>query len=651
VTARARIWIAAPWAAAAVLGAVVAHFSVRVHTLQPDENIAVVASRYVLGHPLSAVDPSVNLSGRGLERLVAVLFAAVQWIVGDTGRAYWVEHVLGALIFATVVVVVAGWARELGLARWQALLAGIVSGCVPWMVLGTSLLNSSPAYPFTVLALWAMWRAIVAPGVARDAVAVAALLLLAVTRVGNVVIAAAWPLGVLAFALHDRAPGVGLGAAVRGLPRRVWREHPLLVVLGAAGVLALVLGGTHWLIGNYPTRTPLGSAVRALLRVLFAYIAVGTAVVPAALALAYCARSLVRPSDPGAAAFAALGLGAFLAFAYVAATQGAEERYMAPLAPVLLLMAMVAVARRAVGPVLVLLAGVVVARAVAVTGVGVDIGPYGYFAQPAQSFFRRVVLGKASLIGPVPDGHVLTTVLVVAVAGAVVVVLAARARPALAYAATALVVGGFGLVAGVYSMHQFSKQAGFPGLSFGQQAWVDRAVGNDADVELAPVGLDGVQSELTAFNRSLGNPGSPRRATLSVAPATGALRGAPRYLVVQDGVLMPIGVGGEQVALSTYLPVQARLLRVAPRALWQLASPRSVRVFATGADDCLTATLAQPPGTTARQRFTFGPARGVLAGAPLAVVAGLPPDRPAVDLALHGGGEASIVALSRAPCG
>ena len=72
------------------------------------------------------------------------LFAAVQWIVGDTAHAFWVQHVVGALIFATVVVVVAAWGRDLGLARWQALATGVVAGCVPWMVLGTSLLTRAP---------------------------------------------------------------------------------------------------------------------------------------------------------------------------------------------------------------------------------------------------------------------------------------------------------------------------------------------------------------------------------------------------------------------------------------------------------------------------------------------------------------------------
>jgi hypothetical protein len=620
----------------------IARFSVRVHTLQPDENIAVATSRYVLQHPFSAIDPTKNLSGRGLERGVGVLFAAVQAIVGDTGRAYWVQHVVGALIFALVVVVVAAWGRDLGLAAWQALIAGIAAGCVPWMVLGTSLLNSSPAYTVTVLAVWAMWRSIVQPSLLRDVLALAALGLLAATRIGNVVVAAAWPLGILVFALHDRGPGAGLGAAIKGLPARVWREHALLVVLGVAGILALIIGGTHWLVGGYPVRTPLGSNFRALMRVTLAVLAIGTAIVPAILALAYCARSLFAPERPADAAAAALGVGTFVAFAYVAATQGAEERYIAPLAPVLILLAMVALARRAVGPLLVLLAGIVVARAITVTGVGSDIGPYGYFAQAAQSFYRRIVVGKASLIGPVPDAHVVTTVMVVAVAVAVAAVVAARWRPNIAFAATAGVVAVFGLVAGVYSMNQFSKQAGLPTLSFEQQAWIDHAVGTGADVQLAPQGLEGVAAELLAFNRSLLSH-QPLRAELSVDPATGDLRGAPRYLATQDGVLQTIGVGGTQVAQSTYLPVQARLIRPAPRALWQLTSPRSVRVF--GPDGCVTATIAPPAGTTDRHTFTFGAARGVVADVPITVTT---PAR--AQLAVQGGGDATIVGLSRAPC-
>ena len=167
----------------------------------------------------------------------------------------------------------------------------------------------------------------------------------------------------------------------------------------------------------------------------------------------------------------------------------------------MLLMAMVAVARRSVGPVLVLIAGVIVSRLITITGAGSDIGPNGFFAQPAVTFFRHVVLGT--------DAHGMTTVLVIAVAAAVAAVVLARTRPALAFGVTGAIVAGYGLVGGVYSMNHFMKQAGYPDLSFEQQAWIDRAVGTGADVKFAPEGLDGVMSEITSFNRSAGSPRRP----------------------------------------------------------------------------------------------------------------------------------------------
>lgn len=646
------MWTAAPWGVAALAGALMTRFALRIHTLQPDEVIPVAGSRYVLAHPFSALDPTMNLSGRGLERSLAVLFAVVQEISGDTARAFAVQHVLDALIFATVVPILAGWARDLGLARWQALAAGTVAVCVPWMVLGTSLLNSAPAYPLTALALWAIWRAIVAPGLARELIALAAVALLAVSRVGNVVVVAAWPLGIMVHALHDRAPGMGVLTAVRRLPRRVWRDHPLLVAGAALGLLAIAVAGTHWLVGGYPVRTPLGSTFRNFLRVLLAYLAMGTAVVPAILAVAWCARSLIRPADPGAAAFAALATGAYLAFAYVAATQGAEERYIAPLAPVLLLAAMVALARRSVGPVLVLAAGLVVARAIAVTGTGPDIGPYGYFAQSAQTFFRRVVLGKTSLAIPFTDHHVLSTVLAIAVVAAVAAVVLGRRLPVATYAVGAAAIAAYGVAAGVYSMNAFSKQAGYPNIRFEQQAWIDRAVGTGADVALAPQGLEGVQRELAIFNRALGSPYLPHRAALTVDARTGRLGGLPRYLLVQNGLTTTLGLTGDVVAASTYLPVTATLIRPAPLARWELTSARAVRVFATTANDCLTATVAAPAGTTANARFMLASRRGVLQGAiPQAFVVTLPPGRAAFDVRLRGGGSAVLIALDRGTCG
>jgi hypothetical protein len=200
-------------------------------------------------------------------------------------------------------------------------------------------------------------------------------------------------------------------------------------------------------------------------------------------------------------------------------------------------------------------------------------------------------------------------------------------------------------------MNQFVKQAGYSSLSFSQQAWIDGAVGANADVALAPQGLEYETGELSGFNRSLGSPYAPRRATIEVAAETGLLGGAPRYLVVQRGLTLPIGFGGKVLAQTSYLPQNADLIRVAPRARWLLMSPRVVRVFATGADDCLTVTLLPPTGTTTRAAFRLGGVRGVLDGSPLAVVVTLPSGRRTADVRLSGGGAATITALDRGPCG
>jgi hypothetical protein len=248
------------------------------------------------------------------------------------------------------------------------------------------------------------------------------------------------------------------------------------------------------------------------------------------------------------------------------------------------------------------------------------------------------------------DHHMLTTVVLAAVVATAVGVVLARRRPNVAYGVVAGAVVLYGLVAGVYSMSKFSSQAGFPNLTFRQQAWIDHAVGTRANVAFAPVGLESVQNELIVFNRSLGSTFQPPRATLDVDQTTGAVTGLPRYLLVQDGLLTPYGFGGRTVAVSSYLPVQARLIQPAPRALWQLTSPRSVRAFATTDDDCLGVTLVQPDGVIAHQRFEIGGARGTLTGSPLTVSVRLPARRVNDDVRLHGGGRSTIVGVGRGRC-
>jgi hypothetical protein len=491
-----------------------------------------------------------------------------------------------------------------------------------------------------------MWRSVVRPGVGRDTVALAALLALGCWRVGNVVVAAAWPLAIVLYALHDRAPGQGVGQALRGLPRRVWGEHPLLVVLGVAAVLALAFGGTRWLIGGYSTRGAVFSNFRTLLRAELAAMAIGTAVVPVVVAVAWFVRSLVKPGSAAMAAFAALGVGAFLALCYVAATQGIEERYLAPVAPVALLAFVVALARREAAVWLVALSGLLVARLIAINGPGSDIfGAYQYFQSTAVAFFRRVVLGKASLAIPVTDHHVLTTVVVALVALAVV---GAAWRPDAVLAALAAGACAWGAAAGIYAMHQFVKQAGYPNLSFKAQTWIDGRAGPASKAYITSSGLENVQRELAVFNRALGNPYRPRSYDLASADvASGALpAGAPRWIVHADG-FQAQGIDGEVVAKTTYLPQTAVLERVrSPRLVYRVlnSSPFTVRVYGAG---CMRIAFQATPGQ--RRRWSIGSGRGVTDGTrPVREIQ--PLHAPFEDFVLRVQGGAGVLSVGRGGC-
>lgn len=616
MTARLRPVLVAPAAIFATAWAVIAHYAVLVHTLQPDEVIPIAGSRHLLADPLAAFGSGTQLSGRGLERGVAITFAVVQAVLGNTADAYWTQHVLVAGLVAATSLVVWSWGRELGLATWQAAVAAGLSVCVPWVILGTSFLNSAGAYCLTPLALYAIWRATVRPGLGRDVVALAALLLLGCWRVGNVVVAVAFPVAIVLHALYDRAPGAGVGRAARGLPARVWREHPLLVGLGVLALLALAVGGTHWLVGGYSTRPATLTNFRMLLRADLAALAVGTAIVPVVIALAWSVRSLVRPSTPALGAFAAVAVSAFLVLCYVASTQGIEERYLAPVAPVVLLAFVVALARREAPVLLVAVSGVLVARLVAINGPGSDLfGPYQYFQSTAVAFFRRVVLGKVSLAIPFTDHHVLTTVVVAAVVLAVAGVALPARRRGVVLAVLALGAGAWGAAAGLYALHQFVDQAAYKTLTFRQQAWIDGHAGPGSHVALVPAGLEVVERELAAFNRSLGSPYRPRTLDLAAADQqTGALpAGTPRWVVRLDG-FQPQGLDATPVARSDYLPVQAVLQRVrSPRLVYTVlgGAPFTVRVFGSG---CMRITF-QPFAGTRRWRLSSpgGAASGTVA--------------------------------------
>ena len=442
----------------------IARQGMRNHVLQPDEALPVLGSRYLNEHFPDALFSS-GLSGRGIERGLQYAFALVQWLVASTPAVFKGMHIIVAGACASVALVMWAWARELGLGRWTAMGVGACAVALPWSVFGITFLNAAAAQAATPLALYACWRAIVRPSPGRDVVALLALLVLGLVRVGNLVVAIAVPVAVVVVALSDRAPGVPLRRALIDLPARVWREHPVWTVAGTVAVVELALGGAHRVVGSYPVRSPLGDNVKTELRVALGQIGAGVALIPMAIAGAWAVRTVLRPRDRGGAALATLLLFAFAALSYAAATQGPEERYVAAVAPVLVLAFAVALCaprsgrgrdgdrrgrgRARGGP------ARLPARRAALRGARIA----------RWTFFQRVAVGKASLWLPVGDGHPATALAILAGAGAVALVLLARHRARLATGVGLAVLALYGAAAGLYAMNKYITGAGYPGLS------------------------------------------------------------------------------------------------------------------------------------------------------------------------------------------
>ena len=641
----------------------IARQGMRNHVLQPDEALPVLGSRYLNEHFPDALFSS-GPSGRGIERGLQYAFALVQWLVASTPAVFKGMHIIVAGACASVALVMWAWARELGLGRWTAMGVGACAVALPWSVFGITFLNAAAAQAATPLALYACWRAIVRPSPGRDVVALLALLVLGLVRVGNLVVVIAVPVAVVVVALSDRAPGVPLRRALIDLPARVWREHPVWTVAGAVAALELALGGAHRVVGSYPVRSPLGDNVKTELRVALGQIGAGVALIPMAIAGAWAVRTVLRPRDRGGAALATLLLFAFAALSYAAATQGPEERYVAAVAPVLVLAFAVALWRREAGVAGTVIAAVVVGREVVLHGFPLVGLPFGALGSPGATFFQRVAVGKASLWLPVGDGHPATALAILAGAGAVALVLLARHRARLATGVGLAVLALYGGAAGLYAMDKYITGAGYPGLSYATQAWVDGKVGSGADVAVlfdpaVDGGTEAILREVRLFNRSTG---LRRDLNLGVVadPATGEVHGdVPRH-VVEIPRVRPLGLDEHQIASTTYLPQPLVLNEVEqPARLAWAQQPGSrdaivVRFFGGPAGRCAVIGFVAPQGSTGRRPFSFelGAARqkGVLAGVtPVSVKAALPTGETSdARVRIRGGGQLTQLAVT--PC-
>ena len=168
-------------------------------------------------------------------------------------------------------------------------------------------------------------------------------------------------------------------------------------------------------------------------------------------------------------------------------TAGFDERYIVYLAPLLLLPAALAVARREVSPAGLAIASVLLAALLLTVPWSPDHGPFGFFVSPVEMFYARVVGLRLSRYLPGDGDDVVTlATLALAVGGVVLAGILHRAParlsglPGLALVAA---VPAVMLVQTHYTMTKYVNGAGSKaGADLLERAFVDRVVPAGATV-------------------------------------------------------------------------------------------------------------------------------------------------------------------------
>jgi hypothetical protein len=468
----------------------------------------------------------------------------------------------------------------------------------------------------------------------------------------------------------------------------LWAAVALAALTLLAGSVGIAGGVTTKLAGVYGT--PFGfDAVDLLFKIgqFFSRAVVGTGFFAAAVALPWLATQVVAPGDRRRFTFALTIVGAGVIVLYMVHTASLDERYIVYLAPMLLLPATLAIARREISPVGLAVASVLLAALLLRVRWNADQGDFGYFVSPAETFYGRGIAQRLNLSVPGDTGTILTLMpLALAVAGGALAVILARDPHRLAGRMGALVIAAVVLTVVVQTQYTVSNYVNSAGAKAGPglkaRAFADEGTPSGASIgeftegvgkspEFAPI-----WQEIQFYNQridriySLGAnsnavpSGDELIDNVGFDPETGRLRSSrplPDYLVIPT----PVGtvrVRGQVLPSPSYIP--AGLIKVAQPATlaWSTSGldptggvgPQGamVRFYGTGlrpGAHCATIDLGPP----AREAVSFSARVGsrdvgsgrVPAGAPRRVTVPLPnlAARDHIDVTL--GGSPRVLAI------
>lgn len=497
VAAMPRAWLGLTIGVAFLLGAAYA-LSLVEYFVMPDELGYVKQASHIASTwtPSTPGDMWFNSYGQLWPLLIAPLYGLL-----PTPAAFDAAHLLAAAAIASAAIPAHRLARRVMEGAAGPLFAAALTVAVPWLAFSGSLMTESLAYPLFAWALLACAVAVERPSPTRDAVALATIGLAFLARPQLAALVAAF---VAAVVLHELA----FTGGERRSPRAVLEGHALLAAVLVGGlVLALAGVSSSTVLGNYSSVTSGGLFVDGMAqqgRELLAYVALGVAVLPLALAPAWIVLTLARPRDRAAHAVAALSLATIVTMVVVTAsfsvrfTAGINDRYLFFIAPLLAIGAVALLFDRRPAP-LPLAAGAAFAAAVLGTSVLQAAGPS--LVSPTYAI-NTVLQGRGRQIADAVGLERLSApdLLAAAVVAAVAALAIARLRrpgdPRVAIGVcTVLLLAS--LLGTRYALNAIkATQAGASQAFVDGRDWLDRAAPGDAPAGalLSLVGSDAVST-------------------------------------------------------------------------------------------------------------------------------------------------------------
>jgi hypothetical protein len=471
--------------------------------IQPDELEYVKQSRLIADelHPLLPGDRYFN----SWSQLQPLLLAPV-WAIRDTNLAHQVMGVVNALIMASAAIPAYLLTRRVVAERWAAYVVALLTVGIPWMAASATMMTEVAAYPAWLWAALAVQQAIARPSPKADLLGLGGVLLAFSARPQLAVMAPALLAGVvlqeLRYAGSDGDPLEPRRARLgRALRRSAYQHRVLLIVLVPALIAYAAIRPN--LFGGYSKEGVTSSVLGApglwdFSRELLAYVTVGVAVLPLAMAVAWVLLTLWRPAGREQHAYAVMLVvaGALLTVAVGSFTarytpQGINSRYLFYLAP-LLFVAMAALVGDRRPATVALGIGALAAGWVVYGSALAQTGPS--LVAPDQTF-HTVLAGRTYQIGRglgIP--HVSVPHLVAVVAVLLLVALAVARRSRFARAGGIVAIGAvvvFCVAETGYSLRKIADtQKGVSQEFIDGRHWIDGVIpdGQRAQVILSTLG-------------------------------------------------------------------------------------------------------------------------------------------------------------------